>query len=136
MGKITEMVEAYKSLLDQKDEIEAKMKELNASIETAKAELVDAMLEEEVTSVTVDGYSYTVTPKTRYSKKAGSDDELFEMLRDHGLGDLIKETVNAMTLQGAMSEEAKNNDGELPPEWDTVINTYSFNDITKRKKTK
>lgn len=136
MGKITEMVEAYKSLLDQKDEIEAKMKELNASIETAKAELVDAMLEEEVTSVTVDGYSYTVTPKTRYSKKAGADDELFEMLRDHGLGDLIKETVNAMTLQGAMSEEAKNNDGELPPEWDTVINTYSFNDITKRKKTK
>lgn len=136
MGKITELVEAYKSLLDQKDEIEAKMKELNASIETAKAELVDAMLEEEVTSVTVDGYSYTVTPKTRYSKKAGADDELFEMLRDHGLGDLIKETVNAMTLQGAMSEEAKNNDGELPPEWDTVINTYSFNDITKRKKTK
>lgn len=136
MGKITEMVEAYKSLLDQKDEIEVKMKELNASIETAKAELVDAMLEEEVTSVTVDGYSYTVTPKTRYSKKAGADDELFEMLRDHGLGDLIKETVNAMTLQGAMSEEAKNNDGELPPEWDTVINTYSFNDITKRKKTK
>lgn len=136
MGKITEMVEAYKSLLDQKDEIEAKMKELNASIETAKAELVDAMLEEEVTSVTVDGYSYTVTPKTRYSKKAGADDELFEMLRDHGLGDLIKETVNAMTLQGAMSEEAKNNDGELPSEWDTVINTYSFNDITKRKKTK
>lgn len=136
MGKITEMVEAYKSLLDQKDEIEAKMKELNASIETAKAELVDAMLEEEVTSVTVDGYSYSVTPKTRYSKKAGADDELFEMLRDHGLGDLIKETVNAMTLQGAMSEEAKNNDGELPPEWDTVINTYSFNDITKRKKTK
>lgn len=136
MGKITELVEAYKSLLDQKDEIEAKMKELNASIETVKAELVDAMLEEEVTSVTVDGYSYTVTPKTRYSKKAGADDELFEMLRDHGLGDLIKETVNAMTLQGAMSEEAKNNDGELPPEWDTVINTYSFNDITKRKKTK
>ena len=135
-NRLTTLLEKYQNLLEQKEEIAAAQKRNNENIEMARNELVAEMLEEEIDSVTYDGFSYTLTAKTRYSKKAGSDDALFDLLRDHGLGDLIRETVNAQTLQGAMSEEAKANDGELPEEWLSVINVFSFTDITKRKKSK
>jgi len=135
-NRLTELLEKYQNLLEAKDEIAAAQKRNNYNIEKARDELVAEMLEQEIESVTYDGFSYTLTPKTRYSKKAGADDALFDLLRDHGLGDLIRETVNAQTLQGAMSEEAKANDGWLPEEWLGVINVFSFTDITKRKKSK
>jgi hypothetical protein len=59
-----------------------------------------------------------------------------EMLRAYGLGDIIKETVNANTLQGAMSELAAENDDTLPEEWAEVISEYSYMDISKRKESK
>lgn len=136
MSTITELVERYKRLLDEKDRLAEAVKTNNAEIETARDALTAEMLEQEVTSITYDGYSYTLSQKTKYSKKAGADELLFDLLREHGLGDLIRETVNAQTLQGAMTEEAKANDGELPEEWQSVINTFSFTDISKRAKKK
>ena len=91
------------------------------------------MLEEETTKITRSGFSYSLQEKVRYSKKAGCDNDLFDLLRENGLGDLIKETVNAQTLQGAMSNLAEENGGELPEEFGDVINVYEYLDIAKRK---
>ena len=53
--------------------------------------------------------------------------------KKNGLGDLIKETVNAQSLQGAMSNLAEENDDELPEDFEGLVNVYSFNDVTRRK---
>lgn len=58
-----------------------------------------------------------------------------EMLRGYGLGDLIKETVNAQTLQGAMSNLAEEHGGELPDDFDGIINKFEHYDVGKRKDT-
>ena len=60
-------------------------------------------------------------------------DQLMEALRENGLGDIIRETVNAQTLQGAMSNLAEENDGELPEEFRTLIRVYEFYDVSRRK---
>lgn len=134
--KLTEMIEHYNYLLGCKDQLNAQLKDINEEIELKRVELADAMIDADVPKVTHLGYSWSVGTKTRFSKKAGADEELFEMLRDNGLGDIIKETVNAQTLQGTMSGIAAENDGELPDEWKDVINVYEFNDITRRKSAK
>ena len=130
---LLEKVDQLKELLDEKDELKAKTTENNKAIDACKKELADMMLEEETTKVTRAGFSYTLQEKTRYSKKAGCDEEFFEALRVNGMGDLIKETVNAQSLQGAMSNLADENDGILPDDFTEVINVYEYLDIAKRK---
>lgn len=75
----------------------------------------------------------TLAPKTKYSKAAGQDEALMDALRNYGLGSLIRETVNAQSLQGAMSALAEENDDELPEEFEGLVNVYTFNDVTRRK---
>ena len=53
----------------------------------------------------------------QYSKKGGVDGELFDALREDGLGDIIKEKVDPRTLQAALKEMAERNDGELPEQY-------------------
>lgn len=130
---LLEKVDQLKELLDEKDALKAKTTENNKAIDVCKKELADMMLEEETTKVTRAGFSYSLQEKTRYSKKAGCDEELFEALRVNGMGDLVRETVNAQTLQGAMSSLAEENDGELPDDFAEIINVYEYFDIAKRK---
>lgn len=133
---IPEQVDAYRALLDEKDRLAEETKANNRAIEAARDArdaLATAMIEDETPQITRNGYSYTLTPKTKYSKAAGKDAELMDALRSNGLGDLIKETVNAQSLQGAMSNLAEENDDELPEEFEGLVNVYSFNDITRRK---
>lgn len=126
-------IDEYKALLDRKDELATLTKENNAAVEVCRNELADLMIAEECTKVSRSGFTYSLASKTRYSKKAGADEQLMEMLRAYGLGSLIKETVNANTLQGAMSELAAENDDQLPEEWSEVIREYSYMDVSKRK---
>lgn len=130
---IPEQVDAYRALLDEKDRLADETKANNKAIEAAREQLASAMIEEETPQISRNGYSYTLTPKTQYSKAAGKDAELMDALRANGLGDLIKETVNAQSLQGAMSNLAEENDDELPEDFEGLVNVYSFNDVTRRK---
>lgn len=134
---IPEQVDAYRALLDEKDRLADETKANNKAIEAAREQLASAMIEEETPQISRNGYSYTLTPKTKYSKAAGKaagkDAELMDALRANGLGDLIKETVNAQSLQGAMSNLAEENDDELPEDFEGLVNVYSFNDVTRRK---
>ena len=134
--EITELIDQYKTLLDRKEELADETKRNNADVTECRDQLAQAMLDAEVDQVGRHGINWRLKPTTKYSKKAGKDDELFELLREHGLGDLIKETVNAQTLQGAMSELASENDDELPEDFAEVINIYEYMDISHRKTSK
>lgn len=130
---IMEQLDAYRALLDRKEQLAEAVKENNRAIEAARDALADSMVSEETVQIVRDGYSYTLTPKTKYSKAAGQDEALMDALRSYGLGSLIRETVNAQSLQGAMNALAEENDDELPEEFEGLVNVYTFNDVTRRK---
>ena len=130
---ILDQLDAYRALLDKKEQLAEAVKENNRAIEAARDALADSMVSEETVQIVRDGYSYTLTPKTKYSKAAGQDEALMDALRNYGLGSLIRETVNAQSLQGAMSALAEENDDELPEEFEGLVNVYTFNDVTRRK---
>lgn len=133
--EILTLIDRFKEALDKKEELAEQTKQNNADVTECRDRLAQAMLDAELDQVGRHGINWKLKPTTKYSKKSGMDDELFEVLRQNGLGDLIKETVNAQTLQGAMSELAKENDDELPEDFTEVISVYEYMDVSHRKAT-
>lgn len=135
-NEVLDLIDQFKAALEEKDSLAEATKRNNAEVIDLRDKLAQAMVDAEIDQVGRHGVNWKLKPTTKYSKKAGMDDALFELLRNHGLGDLIKETVNAQTLQGAMSELARENDDELPDEFSEVINKYEHMDISHRKASK
>ena len=136
--KLTEMLGQYEELLDKKDALDKETKDNNAAIDKLKAEIVEMMIDEDIPSQGYGDYVYSLQDKVKYSKRGDAQLmekglDFFEVLREQGLGDLIKETVNPRSLQSAMKEIADENDGELPPELDEVVSSYEMTDIARRK---
>lgn len=136
--KLTEMLGQYEELLDKKDALDKETKDNNAAIDKLKAEIAEMMIDEDIPSQGYGDYVYSLQDKVKYSKRGDAQLmekglDFFEVLREQGLGDLIKETVNPRSLQSAMNEIADENDGELPPELDEVVSSYEMTDIARRK---
>lgn len=129
------LIDSYKELLDVKDQLAELTKENNKALEEARNTLAQAMIDQESPKVSRNGFLYSLQDKTKYSKKACDEEEFFSVLEENGLGDIIKRTVNAQTLQGAMAAAAEENDGELPEEFADYINVYQYYDVQKRKET-
>lgn len=133
---LLKLIDDYKALLDRKDELKSLTSQNNEEIEVARQKIAEIMVNEEMPVISRNGYRYSLLNKVKYSKKSGADEKLFELLRENGLGDLIVETVNARTLQSAMSNLAEENDDNLPDEFNEVINKYEYLDVQKRKEIK
>lgn len=136
--KLTEMLGQYEELLDKKDALDKETKDNNAAIDKLKAEIAEMMIDEDIPSQGYGDYVYSLQDKVKYSKRGDAQLmekglDFFEVLREQGLGDLIKETVNPRSMQSAMKEIADENDGELPPELDEVVSSYEMTDIARRK---
>ena len=138
--KLTEMLAQYEELLDKKDQLAKDTKENNAAIDKLKAEIAETMIDEDIPSQGYGDYVYSLQDKIKYSKRGEAELQekgldFFEVLREQGFGDIIKETVNANTLQSTMKAVADENDGELPPELDEIVSSYEMTDISRRKST-
>ena len=138
--KLTEMLAQYEVLLDKKDQLAQDTKDNNAAIDKLKAEIAETMIDEDIPSQGYGDYVYSLQDKIKYSKRGEAELQekgldFFEVLREQGIGDIIKETVNANTLQSTMKAVADENDGELPPELDEIVSSYEMTDISRRKST-
>ena len=134
---LIDMIKDYQALLDRKDELAEQTKANNAAIEAAKAEITQQMVDEDIPRISTGGYCFTLTAKTSYTKR--SEEELaaggpsfLDVLRDEGLGDIIVEKVDPRTLQSAIKAYVEAH-GELSEDLDSVIRSYEYNDITRRK---
>ena len=138
--KLTEMLAQYEVLLDKKDQLAQDTKDNNAAIDKLKADIAETMIDEDIPSQGYGDYVYSLQDKIKYSKRGEAELQekgldFFEVLREQGFGDIIKETVNANTLQSTMKAVADENDGELPPELDEIVSSYEMTDISRRKST-
>lgn len=137
---LLEMVRNYQALLEEKDRLAECTKANNAAIEAAKNEIAQQMIDDDCPRISSGGYSFSLTQKTSYSKKSEADlaeagVDFFEVLREEGLGDIIKETVAAQTLQSTIKAYVEEH-GELSEALSQIVREYEFNDITRRKESK
>ncbi len=133
---IFKLIDEYKELLDTKDRLKDETTANNKALDAKRKELSQAMIDAESPKVSRGGFLYSLQDKTKYNKIGGCDeDAFFSALEEHGLGDIIKRTVNAQTLNGAMANLVEENDGELPEGFGEFINPYQYFDVAKRKET-
>ena len=137
MADIFTLIDEYKELLDEKDRLKDATTENNKALEKKRNELAQAMIDAESPKVSRGGFLYSLQDKTKYNKIGGCDeDAFFDTLEEHGLGDIIKRTVSAQILNGAMAGLVEENDGELPEGFEEFIKPYQYYDVGKRIKQK
>lgn len=131
------MVREYQTLLDHKDDLAVQVKENNVAIEAAKARIAQQMIDDDCPQIACGGYSFSLTPKTIYSKRSEAElaengVDFLETLREEGLGSIIVETVNTRTLQSTIKAYVEEN-GDLSEALAAVIKGFDTYDITRRK---
>lgn len=132
-NRLFEMADRLKALREQKDALEAELKQTNADIDEADWQLSNLMAETETQNFTRAGTMFCLTTKTRASATAGMKDALFEVLRAEGYGDLITETVNANSLSSFVKEQISEN-GDALPEWlNGLVNVFEKTTVGVRK---
>lgn len=119
---------------EEKKRLEDQVKGLTAEIAELDARLSDEMLEAGLESFARNGRTFYLSTKTFASPKAGMSDELIIALKEHGSGDLVKESVNSSTLS-AFVREMKENIGDELPDWLTdVANVFEKTTVGIRRK--
>lgn len=119
---------------EEKKKLENAVKGLTAEITDLDARLSDAMLEAGLDSFSGNGRTFYLSTKTFASPKAGMSDELISALREHGSGDLVKETVNSSTLSAFVREMKELNADELPGWLTDVVSVFEKTTVGIRKK--
>ena len=131
--KMFELADKLKALRDQKDALEAELKQINMEIDNADWHLSNHMAETETQNFTRAGVMFCLTTKTRASAREGMKDELFTALRSEGFGDLVYETVNANSLSAFVKEQMTENGDSLPTWLDGLINVFEKTTVGVRK---
>lgn len=140
-------IREYNKILEEKKRLEKQTKENNAAKEKKEQEIAQIMVDNEKPSTIVNGYTYSLQETKMYSKKAEEKleqlkieegIEFFEVLREQGLGSIIKETVNAKTLQSTMKalDDELPEGEDLPEDLAKCLNIYSKLGINKTKASK
>jgi len=136
---LIDMVNSYQELLEKKESLAEETKNNNAKIEALKQDIAQQMIDDDCPRIAAGDYMFSLQIKSKYSKRseeylAANGLDFFEVLREQGFADLIKETVNAGSLQSAMNALVEEN-GELPVELAEVISQFDQTDILRRKQT-
>jgi len=127
------LADRLKALRATKDDLADQTKANNAEIEQCEWELSDLMAQEEVQSFKRAGTLFYLTSRTYASPIAGRKAELYDALRAQGHGDIIVETVNAQTLSSFVRERIAENEEQLPPWLEGVVNAYEKVSVGLRK---
>lgn len=114
--KIQDQVRFLRALRDVKETAADIESQLGRVLEKMRQETIpNSFKESGVTTLTVDGYRYTISQTLRASIKAEKKADAYEWLRENDLGDLITETVNASTLS-AQARKMVEDGLELDPD--------------------
>lgn len=148
MSDLNSMVAEFERLRERKEKLEQETKDNNAALKKIQDKIIEAMVDMDMPSVTIDteGYgAYTYTPQatTKYSligeeraQAAGID--RFRVLRENGFDYLIKEAVNANSFSAAIKDYIGHlgEGDEVPDDLAAVFTAYDDVKIGRTKANK
>ena len=123
--------DTLKALRDEKTELQAKLKEVQESIDTVEAELIQYMTDEECTGFDRNGSHFSLVIREYPGAVPEEKEELYRRMREHGFEHLF--TINVQTLSGTIKELKANNDDVLPDWLEGVIQIYEEPNIRVTK---
>ena len=123
--------DTLKALRDEKTELQAKLKEVQESIDAVEAELIQYMTDEECTGFDRNGSHFSLVIREYPGAVPEEKEELYRRMREHGFEHLF--TINVQTLSGTIKELKANNDDVLPDWLEGVIQIYEEPNIRVTK---
>lgn len=124
-----------KELKDKKAALDVELDELKSDIKFAELALADAMVKEECANVTIKGYSYSLTSKEHYSVLAADREAALLLINHYGYvpENVYSQRFESRAFEVIMREIVEENGGELPEEFDGIVNEYIQTGVSVRK---
>lgn len=132
-AQIFGMADRLRELQEQKKDLEARTKEINAEIAELDLKLSDAMAEEELDRFSRNGSTYYLKSRLYVSPAAGRKDEMIRALKANGYGSLVAESVNANTLSSFIKEQREATGQDVPDWLGATVNVYEKVSVGIRK---
>lgn len=115
----------------EKDRLEAELKTVEENIKKYNDDLLKVMQTEEIEKFTTPDGTFYINRATR--ARVVNPDVAFGFLRNVGLGDLIKEAVNAQSLSSAIKEQVSDGKFLLTDLENQGISVYVDESVRVRK---
>ena len=132
--EIFNLADELKAKKNEKDELDAKVKALNAEIETLDAKLCEEMTNQELDKFTRNGNTFYLKSRLFASPVAERKPEFLQALKDNDCGNLITEQVNANTLASFIKEYNETHNCERPDFLgEELLNIYTKTSVGIRK---
>jgi hypothetical protein len=135
-GKIFELADQLKTLREEKEKVEERVKRLNAAISEVEYALSEAMALSETQNFTRAGTLFYLTTKIHASAIAGFKEELYAALKENGFAELVQETVNVNSLSSFVKEQMEENNDALPIWLTGLVTVFHKTTVGVRKATK
>ncbi len=126
--------DTLKALRDEKADLQAKLKEVQESIDAVESELIQMMTDEECTGFDRNGIRFSLVIKEYPGAVPEEKEELYRRMRSHGFDHLF--TINTQTLSATVKELKANNDDTLPDWLEGVIRIFEQPSIRVSKSKK
>ena len=131
------LAQAYEEARTRKEELSAQLDAAKQALTAAEEALADGLVEADKSSTQWGGRNYSLKCETKYGflgaeKLAEKGLDKFAVLRENGFDYLIKETVDAKTLNSTMKAQAETEDG-IPDDVMEVLSTYDVTGISRTK---
>uniref|UniRef100_A0A6M3K7Z0 Uncharacterized protein n=1 Tax=viral metagenome TaxID=1070528 RepID=A0A6M3K7Z0_9ZZZZ len=115
---------------DAKKDFEAKLKIVKDQLTVVEDEAFKRMETESVQSIALEGVLYFRKTTKKYAAKADVRDKANMWLKEHGFGDLFKETIDPRTLSSELTRAVEQEEIIIPEE---LFNNVILNQIGRRK---
>lgn len=132
-SEIFKMADRLKALQEEKKDLEAWTKSVNAEIADLDKALSDAMAETELDRFSRNGCTFYLKSRLFASPAAGRRDEMIQALKENGYGSLVTETVNANTLSSFIKEHREITGEEVPTWLGDTVSTHEKVSVGIRK---
>lgn len=128
-----ELAERLKTLKNKKKQKELELRNISDMLTKIEVALAEFMTLNETPNFTHGDTSFSLRTSLKASAVAGKKEELYDLLKSSGYGDLVVETVNPSSLSAFVKEQISENENELPNWLDGLINIFEKNTVSTRK---
>lgn len=111
-----------KDLRDQKKDLEQFLKDLNGRITEVETELIEKMVESEISSFKRNGQGFSLVMVSFPQAETDKKDELYAELKKRGFEHLF--TINHQTLTSTLKEMISQNEDTIPDWLEGLVKTY------------
>ena len=128
-----ELADKLKALKDEKKQKEIELKNISDLLFQTETKLSELMTLSEIQNFTHSGTTFSLKTSLKASTVSDKKEELYNLLKNSGYGDLITETINPSSLSAFVKEQMSENEDKLPSFLRGLINVFEKNTVSTRK---